>query len=273
MECKIPVDAAYYKKPQKDFETWSSEKLAQIAALIETKIAEVPQPVVVVFELGHFTLPRKEENIAWAKQNVIFVDALAGRLIRKYGKEVKFLATLLVNNLDDAEEQEADGILHELFDGMRYIPQKSLKILSERNLKNRAYKALKRNSALSESFIHIDGKAYLKDEEYQHDLAAGFVSPDGDIIPRCGLILTSFLDKVSELTRVRMYPQKTYEVLFVSFSQEFHEYQRVKLGVDIYTSVHDLVVTPVVMHWDYSRDCCLFSHRNSSEKEWRDDVA
>ena len=268
MGCELPNDTQEYMPPKEDFESWSDAKLAEIGSLVETSIAQISRPVLVVFELGHFTLPRKADNIAWAKQNVAFVEVLAGRLIRKYNTEVKFLATLLINNLDDPDEKEAEEILHELFDGNVYITLKSLKILSERNLKNRAYKALKKNSALADSFIHIDGKAYLKDEEYQHDLAAGFVSPGGDIIPRCGLILTSFLDKVSELARARMYPQKDYEVLFVSFSQEFHEYQRVKLGVDIYTSTHDLVVTPIVMHWDYSRDCCLISHRASDVKQW-----
>ncbi len=270
MGCEIPNDTLEYTAPQMDFERWSDAKLAEIGSLVEASVAQISRPVLVVFEMGHFTLPRKTENIVWAKQNVAFVEALAGRLIRKYNKEVKFLATLLINNFDNADEKEAEEVLHELFDGNVYIPRKSLKILSERNLKNRAYKALKKNSALVDSFIHIDGKAYLKDEEYQHDLAAGFVSPDGDIIPRCGLILTSFLDKVSELARERMYPQTGYELLFVSFSQEFHEYQRVKLGVDIYTSTHDLVVTPIVMHWDYSRDCCLISYRSSNVKQWSD---
>ena len=270
MGCEIPKDTTHYTPPKINFENWCDIKLDEIGALVESSLSQISRPVVVVFELGHFTLPRKEENIQWAKQNVVFVERLAGRLIRKYKKEVKFLATLLINNLDDGDDSQAQEILHELFDGNVYIPLKSLKILSERNLKNRAYKALKKNSALANSFIHIDGKAYLKDEEYQHDLAAGFVSPDGDIIPRCGLILTSFLDKISELSRIRMYPQKEYEVLFISFSQEFHEYQRVKLGVDIYTSTHELIVTPIVVHWDYNRDCCLISYRSSDVKQWSD---
>jgi hypothetical protein len=266
--CEISVDNVKYHPPKVDFETWSQEKLDQITILIEEKIAHISLPVLVVFELGHFTLPREEKNIEWAAKNVSFVDRLAQRLIKRYQKKVKFLATLLINNLESEDKNESEEILCELFDNKRYIPKKSLKILSERNLKNRAYKALKKNAALADSFIHIDGKAYLKDEEYQHDLAAGFVDEKGDIIPRCGLILTSFLDKISEFARIRMHPLRQYEVLFVSFSQEFFEYQRVKLGVDIYTSTHDLVITPIVMHWDYSRDCCLVSHRNSDSKQW-----
>ncbi len=271
MGCEISGEKREYSKPSVDFDTWSQEKLTLVKDLINEKIESIQKPKLIVFEMGHFTLPRVEDNIKWAKQNVDFVDKLAGKIIKRYKSDIRLMATLLINNLDGAEHCEADKVLEEIFGDKKYLPLKNIKILSERNLKNRAYKALKRNSTLADSFIQIDGKAYLKDEEYQHDLAAGFVDDDGNIIPRCGLILTSFLDKVAELAKARMYPELDYEVIFVSFSQEFHEYQRVKLGVDIYSSTHtNMTITPIISHWGYDIDQCYTSHRDSNSKVWKD---
>lgn len=271
MGCEIGAEQRTYTPPSVDFETWSAEKLTLIKNLINEKIKNITKPTVIVFEIGHFMLPCADENIDWALKNITFANALAEKIIKKYKRDVKLLPTLLVNNLDSQQEDESQKILEKMFEGKKYIPLKSLKLLSERNLKNRAYKALKKNHSLADSFIKIDGKAYLKDEEYQHDLAAGFVDDDGNIIPRCGLILTSFLDKVAEFSKVRMYPERDYEVIFISFSQEYHEYERVKLGVDIYASTHtDITITPIVMHWGYAIDQCHISHRNSDEKKWKD---
>ncbi len=269
MGCEISHEKREYKAPTVDFETWSEEKLTEIKELINQKIEQLDKPVVVVFEIGHFMLPCEDKNLLWAAQNVTFANQLAEKIIKKYKKKVKLLATLLVNNLDSSKEDASQKVLEEMFKDTKYIPLSSLKLLSERNLKNRAYKALKKNTALADSFITIDGKAYMKDEEYQHDLAAGFVDDEGNIIPRCGLILTSFLDKVAEFSKARMYPHTDYEVIFVSFSQEYHEYERVKLGVDIYSSTHkDIHITPIVMHWGYAIDQCHISHRNADEKTW-----
>jgi hypothetical protein len=270
MSCEISNEKKEYNQPTVDFESWSQEKLTRIKTLINQKIASITKPTVIVFEIGHFMLPCEEKNLDWAFKNVTFADQLAQKIIQKYKKEVKLLATLLVNNLESDKEDASQKVLEEMFEDKKYIPLKSLKILSERNLKNRAYKALKKNSTLADSFIHIDGKAYMKDEEYQHDLAAGFVDDNGNIIPRCGLILTSYLDKIAEFSKARMYPEQDYEVIFISFSQEYHEYERVKLGVDIYSSTHkDITITPIVIHWGYHIDQCYISHRNADEKRWQ----
>ena len=270
MGCEVNIEKKVYKAPTVYFDTWSKEKLTIIKNLINQKIETIDKPVVVVFEIGHFMLPCEDKNIDWAFKNIAFADALAAKIIKKYKRDIKILPTLLINNLDSSQESQSQDMLEEMFKDKKYIPLKSLKLLSERNLKNRAYKALKKNQTLVNSFINIDGKAYLKDEEYQHDLAAGFVDDDGNIIPRCGLILTSFLDKVAEFSKARMYPERDYEVIFVSFSQEFHEYERVKLGVDIYSSTHtDITITPIVMHWGYAIDQCYISHRDATQKTWQ----
>jgi hypothetical protein len=271
MECEEQYNQPNYQTPTIPFKQWEAIQLERLTRIIDEKIAHTPKLKIIAMEIGHFKLPVVEENLKWAYDNVRFADMLAGEIIKKYQKGVRLLATLMVNNLDSKQEITCDGIINDIFADKKYIPRKSLKVVSERNLKNRAYKALKRHPTLADSFIHIDGKAYLKDEEYQHDLAAGFVDDKGDIIPRCGLILTSYLDKIAAYSKARAYPHDDFEVIFISFSEQFHEYQRVKLGVDIYSSTHkEITISPIVIHWNYAIDQALVSHRNSDEKEWRD---
>jgi hypothetical protein len=226
---------------------------------------------VIVLEIAHFTLPLEEVNKTWAKRNMSFANELCGQIIKKHQHKFKIIPTLLLNNLDNDNTEASENFVDELVEGQKYIRAESVKMVSERNLKNRAFKALKKNKALSESFINIDGKAYLKDDEYQHDLAAGFINEDGKIIPRCGLILTSFLDIVAKFANDRLHQKSDADVLFISFSEEFHEYQRVRLGVDIYTRTHkSATIHPIVLHWSYEVDQCLTSFRACNTQEWQE---
>ena len=198
-----------------------------------------------------------------------FANELCGAIIKKHKHAFKIIPTLLLNNLDEESGDISDKFIEEMVEGQKYIRKESVRLISERNLKNRAFKALKKNKELSDSFINIEGKAYLKDDEYQHDLAAGFVNDDGKIIPRCGLILTSFLDMVAKLANDKLHRKEDAHVLFISFSEEFHEYQRVKLGVDIYTRTHkSAIIHPIVLHWSYDVDQCLTSFRECNTQEW-----
>jgi len=270
--CTDTSEEKVYTAPTVSFDIWKEEKLSTLIKIIEDKLTLTTNPVVVVLEIGHFKLPKEDENISWAKQNIEFSESLCEKIVQKYKQKVKIIPTMLINNLEGDElESKTQEILKYLLNNNKYITEKSLKLLSERNLKNRAYKALKNNPALSDSFIHIDGKAFFKDKEYEHDLAAGFVGDDGDIIPRCGLILTSFMDKVTEFALQRMHQNENIDILFVSFSQESFEYKRVKLGVDIYTSTHNKAnITPIISHWGYPIDTCLISHRDADSKKWHD---
>lgn len=229
--------------------------------------------MVIVLEIAHFTLPIEDENRLWAQRNMKFANALCGEIIKKYQHQFKIIPTLLLNNLDEDHQESADAFIDELVEDQKYIRKESVRLVSERNLKNRAFKALKKNSKLAESFINIDGKAYLKDDEYQHDLAAGFVNEDGKIIPRCGLILTSFLDTVAKFANNRLHQKSNTNVLFISFSEQFHEYQRVSLGVDIYSRTHqEAIIHPIVIHWSYDINRCLTSYRKCDTQEWKEEA-
>ena len=227
---------------------------------------------MIVLEIAHFTLPLEEKNKTWAKRNMNFANKLCGAIIKKHQHKFKIIPTLLLNNLDDDNTEDSENFIDELVEGQKYIRAESVRMVSERNLKNRAFKALKKNKTLSESFINIDGKAYLKDDDYKHDLAAGFVNDDGKIIPRCGLILTSFLDVVAKFANDRLHQKSDADVLFISFSEEFHEYQRVRLGVDIYSKTHKkATIHPIVIHWSYDIDQCLTSYRACNTQEWHEE--
>ena len=114
--------------------------------------------MVIVLEIAHFTLPIEAENREWASRNMKFANELSGQIIKKYKHRFKIIPTLLLNNLDDNNTQASEKFIDELVEGQKYIRRESVRLISERNLKNRAFKALKRNSKLSESFINIDGK-------------------------------------------------------------------------------------------------------------------
>ena len=228
-------------------------------------------PMVIVLEIAHFSLPLEEVNKEWAKRNMTFANELCGQIIKEHKHKFKIIPTILLNNLDEDAMQTAEEFIDEMVEGQKYIRSESIRLVSERNLKNRAFKALKKNEKLSESFINIDGKAYLKDDDYKHDLAAGFVNDEGKSIPRCGLILTSFLDMVAKFANDRLHQKSDTDVLFISFSEEFHEYQRVRLGVDIYTRTHDTAtIHPIVLHWSYNIDQALTSFRECNTQAWHE---
>jgi len=240
--------------------------------LINKQLEQQTEPMVIVMEIAHFTLPLEDVNKEWAMRNMAFCNELCGQIIKQHKHKFKIIPTLLLNNLDDDNSEVSDNFIETLVEGQKYIRKESVRIISERNLKNRAFKALKKNQDLVDSFINIDGKAYLKDDDYKHDLAAGFINDEGKIIPRCGLILTSFLDMIAKIANDRLHQKSGANVLFLSFSEEFHEYQRVRLGVDIYSRNNKTALMhPIVMHWSYEVDQCLTSFRESNTQEWHEE--
>lgn len=243
-----------------------------LLTLIDKKLENRDKYTIIVLEIAHFSLPLEKKNRDWAKRNMSFANRLCGQIIKKHQHKFKIIPIILLNNLDDDNGQDSETFMNELVEGQKYIRSESLRVVSERNLKNRAFKALKKNSELANSFINIDGKAYLKDDDYKHDLAAGFINDDGKIIPRCGLILTSFLDIVAKFANDRLHQKSDADVLFISFSEEFHEYQRVRLGVDIYSRTHkSATIHPIVLHWDYEIDQSLTSFRECNTQEWHEE--
>jgi len=270
-DCSIEINANLFNTSKDVYTLWSNNKLSSISSFIDKKLSSIDIPTVIVFEIGHFSLPLKETNYQWAYKNMVFADRLCEKIIKKYKFKYKIIPTLLINNLDISDDSQSKKVINKMLKNQKYINQKSLKIISERNLKNRAFKALKKDHTLAKQFIHIDGKAYLKDADYQHDLAAGFVNDDGDIIPRCGLILTSYLDQVCRLAKQRLHQNEKINILFISFSEHYYEYKRVMLGVDIYSKGQkSLNIDPMIFHWDFSKEKIQLSYKSTSANCWKD---
>ncbi len=269
--CNVEIDSNEYNRPTKEYSIWEDEKLELIVDYTDKKLEFTKKPTVVVLEIAHFMLPIQKENLEWAFKNMTFANRLCGKIIKKHKFKFKIIPTLLVNNLDDIKSDTSKEIIKTMLKNQKYINEKSLKIVSERNLKNRAFKALKKDEKLASSFINIDGKAYLKDDDYKHDLAAGFVNEKGDIIPRCGLILTSYLNLLSTLAKERLHKDRDINMLFISFSQHFHEYKRVMLGVDIYSkTLNNIEIDPMIFHFNYNQDQCQMSLKNCKSRVWED---
>ncbi len=241
----------------------NADLLDPLLAHLEAMIEPLSSPVVIALEICHFSLPITPENRAWAEENMAFAERLAGALIKRYGRSVRLIPVILINNLDIDQNEVAEHFIARLSATNRYITSASIKRISERNLKNRAYKMLKHHDELADAFVRKEGKAYLKNAECVHDMAVGFVTDEGEIIPRCGLILTSFFDRVSTLARQRLHTlPRDPDVVLISFSQHHHEYKRVKLGIDIYTQTHSTPpLHPAILHWDPSHGHLLLSSR------------
>ncbi len=266
-----PANEKIYVTPTIPYEEWAKNKLSSLEELIHKQLFNRNTPTVIVMEIAHFSLPLEEKNKRWAKRNMTFANELCQKIIQKHQHRFKIIPTILLNNLDEDSMVITEEFIDELVEGQKYIRAESIRLVSERNLKNRAFKALKRNEKLADSFINIDGKAFLKNDEYQHDLAAGFMNDKGKIIPRCGLILTSFLDMVAKFANDRLHQKSDADILFISFSEEFHEYQRVRLGVDIYSQTHkNATIHPIVLHWSYEIDQALTSFRECNTQAWKE---
>ena len=77
---------------------------------------------------------------------------------------------------------------------------------------------------------------------------------------------------VAKLANDRLHQKSDANVLFISFSEQFHEYQRVRLGVDIYSKTHkNATIHPIVVHWSYNIDQCLTSYRECNTQEWHEE--
>ena len=250
------------------YNNWKNKSLDKIIDLIQHMIKNCNKPLAIVLEIGHFSLSDLERTYPWAKSNINFANELSKWIINKYNKDVKIVPTLLINNLD--ENRDTSKLLEVLFKDNKYINKKSTKIISERNLKNRAYKMIKKDSTITDNIEHRDGKAFLCGEVYQNNsLPVGFIGEDGQIIPRCGLILTSYLDKVVEFAKQRLHTLKNPNIVFVSFSQHTHEYERVKLGVDTFSEANsNLKLSAIISNWSYEDDKFLVSYRRDDEIKW-----
>ncbi len=217
------------------------------ADLIEA-VENSKKPVVAVFEVGHVSFPVKESNLRWAKLNVKFADRVCKWLIQTYGRSVRIIPTVLINNMTDEEREEFDRTIESLFEDTKYITKECTSFISERNMKNRAYKIIKENDKKLDQFCEENGKMFLSTQD-ECMLPFGLVE-NGKKIPRCGLIIASYMEKIFKLSRERLHTYEDPCVLLISFSEHDYEYERVKLGVELYSKLYDITnLKAIVSYW------------------------
>ncbi len=211
-------------------------------------IKDSKKPLAIVFEIGHVSFPIKSENLEWAKANMRFADAISKWLIKTYGKDIRIIPTILINNMTDKERDSFEDVINSLFENLKYITKEKTYFISERNMKNRAYKLIKENDSKLDEFCEENGKMFLSTQD-ECMLPFGFVE-DGRKIPRCGLIIASYMEKVFKLSKERLHSYEDPCVLLVSFSQHDYEYERVKLGVELYSKLYDIKnIKAIVSYW------------------------
>jgi len=248
---------------------WVESSFLGIKEEISLNIKKSIKPLVIVFEIGHVSFPIKEENLLWAKTNLQLADMICKWLIQLYKKDVRIIPTILINNITDVEESELDEIMDSLFENNRYVNKKSVSFVSERNMKNRAYKMIKENNDKLDEFCENNGKMFLSTND-ECMLPFGLVDETGKKIPRCGLIIASYMEKIFKLSKERLHTYKNPNILFVSFSEHDYEYERVKLGTDLYCSLNEVKnFTAMVAYWSCKKHEFLLSTKNyDKESVW-----
>jgi len=250
---------------EKDLNDWIEGSLNSLKEHLSKSVKDCKKPLVAVFEVGHVSFPVKEENLRWAKSNLILADKICKWFIRTYKRDVRLIPTVLLNNITEIDESEFEEIIKALFDGNKYVTKDSTSFISERNMKNRAYKLIKEYDDKLDEFCENNGKMFLSTND-ECMLPFGLVDETGRKIPRCGLIIASYMERIFKLSRERLHTYEKPPVLFVSFSEHDYEYERVKLGVDLYSSLNEIDhMTAIVMYWSYKNRSFLFSRKSFRE--------
>ena len=233
---------------------------------ISANIKKSATPLVIVFEIGHVSFPIKKENLEWAKANLQLADMICKWLIQNYKKRVRIIPTILINNITDVEQSKLDKIMDSLFEDNKYVNRKSISFVSERNMKNRAYKMIKENNDKLDEFCENNGKMFLSTND-ECMLPFGLVDETGKKIPRCGLIIASYMEKIFKLSKERLHTYTNPDILFISFSEHDYEYERVKLGTELYCSLNDIKnFKAMVAYWSYKKESFLLSVKNYEQK-------
>ncbi len=254
----------------KDVKEWIDNSFISLKEHLTRSVKNCDKPLVAVFEIGHVSFPIKKENLEWAKSNLILADKICKWFIQTYKRDVRLIPTILLNNITEIDEQEFENIINALFGNNKYVTKESTVFISERNMKNRAYKMIKEYDDKLDEFCETNGKMFLSTND-ECMLPFGLVDDTGRKIPRCGLIIASYMERIFKLSRQRLHTYEKPPILFISFSEHDYEYERVKLGVDLYCSLNEIDhLTALVMYWSYKNRSFLFSGKRfkDSKPKW-----
>jgi hypothetical protein len=222
----------------------------------------------VILEIGHMKSPFSSENFEWAIKNFELADKLAEFIIKRYGHRVKLIPSLIINDFAEKLTTESRyAMTRDLTLGCKYITNKTINIFSERTLRNRSVAKLKNKDLLSYSYDRVFFKG--TDKVCQIPIANLSSTDRARIIPRCGLIIYSFIHDSALLAKQRLYKQKSPQINLVSFSQYQHETESMKIGADIYWLANDrnTNISYTMIHWQSDEQFCVYK-RQSTEYKW-----
>jgi hypothetical protein len=216
-----------------------------ILSLLEKISDKVIEPIVIVIETGHLTLPYDFNLDGWAKKNVEFSEYIIKAIVRKYKRKVRVEPVILINDLGymHCNNTDIESVLNHIFDKNIFINIKSATIISERNIRNKAAKSLKQNNNIEVS----NGRAFIANEVC--DVPIANINSSNNLIPRCSSIMNSFVELSVKLGKNR-FPFCESHVIFLSFAESEREYYQTKFGIDIYRAYNKTEKLAFVLaHW------------------------
>ncbi len=240
---------------------------ALIKKSIEVAASTSSTPIVLLLEVGHIQLPLTDDGYQWAKSNIEMADSLIGSIIRNYGKHIRVVLTLIINDLE--EKTSPNEHIHKITKKCRHISPRNINLFYERNLRNRAFSKIKKHFDPLR-LVYNNNRVFFKgDDEICSVPIANSTSGDVfRIIPRCGLIMYCYFEKAMKMASQRLCAQNKPKIIFISFSRHQHETESVRLGYTLFqeTSQTDNI-TAILATWKDERYSTIYN-KSSVSKTW-----
>jgi hypothetical protein len=250
----------------------SESLISDIENTIECE--RVSSPIAIVMDAGHISLPMTCDGVAWARDNIAYADTLACRLVRVFGRRARLLNVLLIN---DISEQMTDLFRNtyprSAYSRNKILKSSSIKLISEKNLVNRAYRYLR------SGMLDIKNSGACQLNRAGDSIANGsrqtpipLAKKCGDLlIPRCSLINFMLLKHTHKLARERLFAHEIVPIIYICFASTEAEYEQVRNGVEAYAMTGlDYPFYSFVVYFE-NRKSLLYSSFRVHERKWSDE--
>lgn len=202
-------------------------------------------PFVLILEFGHFST-QSAIDLVWAVKNILFAEHLCSLLVKRFRRDVRIVSCIIVNDLGSSHFENV-SLPHEILSVLtanRFLTSKKVCLISERNLRNIATRRLKKIAKESSQrllkdfdrlFLANFPNMIVDDAALDVCPAVGNVSlKDGHVIPRCGAIMASFVEKAIRLASSRLHWKREIDAILLSFAKNDHELRQTIFGLNVY---------------------------------------
>lgn len=232
---------------------------------ISRRIEMCEWPCGLILEFGHISVKGELEEMEWAARNVIYAEHLCSLLIRRFHRNLRIVAFIILNDMAQRSRSTIPEELLTILQENRFLKPQRINILSERNLKNVATKRLKEivrdPQAAGRVFEDLD-RLMLQDmpDNMSEDCpAVGNINlRDGHLVPRCSSILAAFVERAVRRAHERLQGSGGSEMILLSFARTESEFRQTALGIHLYLhgwpGVEEQMaktnqLTGIVVHW------------------------